>query len=216
MPRPSRSNHRNVRQLIRHAAIELFSRNGFSGTSTRELCSVAGITKPALYHYFPTKEELFRGIVREALDEYKEGMQRASSLAGTAEQRLVEVVWNDFKFTRQQPELLLLLYRVVFAAEPVVDAQGVVASAMAELDALIRIAHVGTRNGEWLGSPEEIALSVLGLSHIQTLRYLVGGQGSLSRSQAQRCVEIALHGCGGVTPAPTRSKPVFRNRARKP
>lgn len=204
MSRPLLSNNRNVRKLVRDAAIELFSRKGFSGTSMRELCDAAGITKPALYHYFPTKDGLFQYIVREALDGYREGMIRALAIEGTAEQRMVEVVWNDFKFTRQESQLLQLLYRVVFAPEPVVEPQGVVASVMEELEVLIKIAHQGMRAGEWVGSPEEIALSVLGLSHIHTLRYMVGGEGSLSRAQAQRCVEIALHGCGGPPGKPRK------------
>ncbi len=196
MKTANEANGRSTRQRILMAGIELFSRNGFAGTNMRELCEAAGVTKPALYHYFASKEDLFRKIVEEALNEYAAGMRRAGAMAGTAEQRMLEVVWNDFKFTRQQPVLLRLLYRVVFGQEAVIPVETVVSSAMEELQVLIEVARDGIRSGEWLGSPEEIAISVLGLSHIHTLRYLVGGEGSLSRAQAQRCVEIVLHGCG--------------------
>jgi AcrR family transcriptional regulator len=212
MASPHQPNGRSTRQRILTAAIELFSQSGFAGTSTRELCQAAGITKPVLYHYFATKEDLFRQIVEEALHEYGEGMRRAAVPEGTAEQRLVEVVWNDFKFTRQQPQLLRLLYRVVFAHEAVIPVEDVVSAAMEELNVLLQVARDGIRSGEWLGSPEEIGLSVLGLSHIHTLRYMVGGEGSLSRAQAQRCVEVALHGCGRG--AVSRDKPAA-SKARK-
>lgn len=196
MTSAKKANGHSTRQRILTAAVGLFSKNGFAGTSMRELCEAAGVTKPALYHYFATKEDLFRRIVEEALHEYAEGMRRAAEPEGAAEERLVAVIWNDFKFTKQQPVLLRLLYRVVFGQEAVIPIETVISSAMEELKVLIEVAQDGIRSGEWLGSPEEIAISVLGLSHIHTLRYMVGGQGSLSRAQAQRCVEIALHGCG--------------------
>lgn len=195
------SNMHGKRQAVRQAAIRLFSTRGFAGTSTRELCRAARVTKPVLYHYFKSKEALFRQLIEEALNDYCEGMLRAARTAGSVEERFVQVVWNDFKFTRKEPELLRLLYRVVFAGEPAGHAQTVVGSAMQELEVLLVIARQGIRSGEWLGSPEEIALSILGLSHIQTLRYLVGGEGRLSLAQARRCVEIGLRGCSAI-PAP--------------
>jgi AcrR family transcriptional regulator len=200
------SEMQNKRQAIRLAAIRLFSTRGFAGTSTRELCRAAGVTKPVLYHYFASKEGLFQQLVEEALADYGEGITRAAEAEESAEERFVAVVWNDFRFTRREPELLRLLYRVVFAGEPVVHAQTVVASAMQEMQVLLEIAHRGVSDGEWLGSPEEIALSVLGLSHIQTLRYLVGGEGRLSQAQARRCVEVALRGCAIAQAPPPRGR----------
>jgi AcrR family transcriptional regulator len=202
----SNSDIHGKRQAIRRAAIRLFSTRGFAGTSTRELCHAAGVTKPVLYHYFANKEALFRQLIEEALSDYREGTVRAGAAGGSAEDRFVEVVWNDFKFTRKEPELLRLLYRVVFAGEPAVPAQTVVASAMQEMEVLLEVARQGIRQGEWLGSPDEIALSVLGLSHIQTLRYLVGGEGRLSLAQARRCVEIALRGCATMPAASGRAR----------
>ena len=60
---------RPVRQAIRDAAIELFSEKGYAATTTREICQRAGITKPVLYYYFGSKEQLFREVVLDACNE---------------------------------------------------------------------------------------------------------------------------------------------------
>ncbi|MCQ8241412.1 TetR/AcrR family transcriptional regulator [Rhizosaccharibacter radicis] len=48
------------------AALELFWRHGFEGTSLSDLTRAMGITRPSLYATFGNKEELFR----KALDRY--------------------------------------------------------------------------------------------------------------------------------------------------
>ncbi|MEO8153524.1 MAG: TetR/AcrR family transcriptional regulator [Rhizobacter sp.] len=49
-------------QLIGIAA-ELFVRKGYEGTSLRDIAEKAGITKAALYYWFPEKETLFKRVV---------------------------------------------------------------------------------------------------------------------------------------------------------
>src|ERR1700757_3569083 len=46
------------------AAVPLFARNGFSGTTTRELAEAAGISEALLFRHFPTKKALYREILR--------------------------------------------------------------------------------------------------------------------------------------------------------
>jgi AcrR family transcriptional regulator len=41
------------------AAERLFARNGYDKTSTKDIAEAAGLTAPALYHYFDSKEILF-------------------------------------------------------------------------------------------------------------------------------------------------------------
>lgn len=49
-------------QLVSIAA-ELFARKGYEGTSLRDIAEQAGITKAALYYWFPEKEALFQRVV---------------------------------------------------------------------------------------------------------------------------------------------------------
>ncbi len=54
-------------QKIIEAASKLFSRKGFAATKTREIAEEAGINLALLNYYFGSKENLFKGVVKEKL-----------------------------------------------------------------------------------------------------------------------------------------------------
>src|SRR5271170_823021 len=53
------------RQAIVERAVPLFARKGFAGTTTRELAEAAGISEALLFRHFPSKQLLYREILRE-------------------------------------------------------------------------------------------------------------------------------------------------------
>jgi TetR/AcrR family transcriptional regulator, transcriptional repressor of aconitase len=46
------------------AAVPLFARKGFAGTTTKELAEVAGISEALLFRHFPSKKHLYDEILR--------------------------------------------------------------------------------------------------------------------------------------------------------
>ena len=58
------------RSLILEAALQLFSKQGYRGTSIREIAEAAGLSTGNVYHHFPDKEALFRTL----LDQYWEAI----------------------------------------------------------------------------------------------------------------------------------------------
>jgi len=52
------------RRAIVSAAVPLFARKGFAGTTTRELAEAAGISEALLFRHFPSKQLLYREILR--------------------------------------------------------------------------------------------------------------------------------------------------------
>src|SRR4029077_19181515 len=53
------------RKAIVAARVPLFSRKGFSGTTTRELAEAAGISEALLFRHFPSKQLLYREILQQ-------------------------------------------------------------------------------------------------------------------------------------------------------
>jgi len=49
------------------AALQIFAEKGFAGAKVEEIATRAGLSKGAVYLYFPTKEDLFRAVVQQAV-----------------------------------------------------------------------------------------------------------------------------------------------------
>lgn len=64
MPRPAKVRPEEPgRQKILEAGLQLFGERGYEATSIAEIGARAAITKSVLYHYFPSKGELYREIM---------------------------------------------------------------------------------------------------------------------------------------------------------
>jgi len=55
-------------QILR-AALDIFSRRGFHGATIREIASTAGLAEGTIYLYFPSKQEVLRGVIGLIADE---------------------------------------------------------------------------------------------------------------------------------------------------
>jgi len=62
---------------ILDAARSLFIEKQYADVSLREITQIAGVTKGALYHHFPTKEDLYLQTIYRCLDEVKETTQNS-------------------------------------------------------------------------------------------------------------------------------------------
>lgn len=49
------------------AALASFAERGYAATKLEQVAAAAGISKGTIYLYFPTKEDLFRAVVRQAV-----------------------------------------------------------------------------------------------------------------------------------------------------
>jgi len=57
------------RQEIIRAAMEVFARNGFGGSTTRKIAENAGISEAMIYSHFRNKQDLYTAIIDEKLQE---------------------------------------------------------------------------------------------------------------------------------------------------
>ena len=56
------------REVILDAALEVFSTHGFRGATLDQIAEVAGLSKPNLLYYFPSKEAVHRALLTGLLD----------------------------------------------------------------------------------------------------------------------------------------------------
>jgi AcrR family transcriptional regulator len=73
---------RDTRQRILRVATELFSEQGYDGTSLRQLADRLGFTKAALYYHFQSKDEILEALidpVLEMLDDLVERLEKTQN-----------------------------------------------------------------------------------------------------------------------------------------
>lgn len=80
-------------QELLEAALALFIEKGFAATRSEEVAARAGVSKGTLYLYYPSKEELFKAVVRANLASHiAEGMQIAAQHQGSMAELLALVL----------------------------------------------------------------------------------------------------------------------------
>ncbi len=87
-------------QELLEAALALFVEKGFAATRAEEVAKRAGVSKGTLYLYYPSKEELFKAVVRQNLTSLiAEGEQLAGSFEGSSADLLallIQTWWERF------------------------------------------------------------------------------------------------------------------------
>ncbi|MFB3814981.1 MAG: TetR/AcrR family transcriptional regulator [Terriglobales bacterium] len=110
-------------ERILEAAAQLFSRQGFNGTSTRAIARLADVNETTLFRYFVRKRDLFWAVIASRLQRVRMRRELQNSLASDAD--LEEVLPMIFEFLVQtvqyQPELMRLLYFSALELRPAAE-----------------------------------------------------------------------------------------------
>ncbi|MBQ6640212.1 MAG: TetR family transcriptional regulator [Saccharopolyspora sp.] len=93
-------------------AVQLFNERGYDGTSMEDLSRKLGISKSAIYHHVPSKEELLRLAVDRALDGLFATAALARELPGSALTRLEHLVRGSVLVLVERLPFVTLLLRV--------------------------------------------------------------------------------------------------------
>ena len=97
----------DTRQRIQEVARELFLQQGVQRTSLQDIADKLGITKPALYYHFSSREELVRSIVVPLIDEGERFVADQENRGDASARELLEGYF-DF-FYRHREDLTLVL-----------------------------------------------------------------------------------------------------------
>src|SRR5579863_1320314 len=101
---------------ILDAAVQLFSRQGFAGSSTHEIARLAGVSEVTVFRHFPRKKDLFWAATESRLRRLRISLELRNRLKSDEDPRtalpgivelLVEIVY-------QHPETVRLLYLSLF------------------------------------------------------------------------------------------------------
>ena len=95
------------------AALDLFVEKGFAATRAEEVAARAGVSKGTLFLYFPSKEELFKAVVRENISgRFQEWNQEFQTFEGNTPDMLrycMKIWWDRIGATRASGITKLIL-----------------------------------------------------------------------------------------------------------
>lgn len=91
---PTRQRRKETRpQELLDAALDLFVEKGFAATRSEEVAQRAGVSKGTLYLYYPSKEELFKAVIRQKLSNLiAEGQELVQQFEGSSSELLTELI----------------------------------------------------------------------------------------------------------------------------
>jgi len=102
------------RERLLAAATELFSRKGYSATTTREIVGVAGVTKPVLYYYFRNKEGIYLDLMHKATNKFEAMLDAFRTESGTPKKRILSFCDQIFALILENIEIVRLVYSIYY------------------------------------------------------------------------------------------------------
>lgn len=100
------------REQVLVAGLDLFVRNGYYGTTTKEIAETLGISPGLMFHYFKSKDELYI----ELLTELNKGMSTATGMPEFSKmnpleifEKMLAVIIGSFKESPHSAKFFLLV-----------------------------------------------------------------------------------------------------------
>ncbi|MGW4562709.1 TetR/AcrR family transcriptional regulator [Streptomyces sp. NPDC004561] len=91
-------------QQMLDAAVRIFGRRGYMAASMDEIAELAGVSKPLVYLYLNSKEDLFTACIRREAAALTEAVRAAVVLELPAERQLWDGVQAFFAHTAEHPD----------------------------------------------------------------------------------------------------------------
>jgi AcrR family transcriptional regulator len=148
------------REVILDAALEVFARRGFHGSSIDEIAQAAGVSKALIYEHFPSKRELHVSLLERHVQEIFERLAAAAATSDPGEVRLRAGVDAFLEFVETRRAAFRMLFRD--AVEP--DVAELVASVQLQTAAAVA-GMIATEPRERRGDPERDRQGIEMLGH---------------------------------------------------
>jgi TetR/AcrR family transcriptional regulator, cholesterol catabolism regulator len=98
MPRPGR------KENVVEAAVTLFSKKGYHGTTVRDIAVQSGMLSGSLYAHISSKEDLLFEIVSKAADQFMAAVEPIVTSSATAEAKLRQAMAAHIRVVEQNRE----------------------------------------------------------------------------------------------------------------
>lgn len=109
------------RAAILDAALEVFSQHGFRGTTLDQIAQSAGLSKPNVLYYFPSKEAIHQALLSGLLDDWLEPLRDLGPTLAEGREPVDEIVayvLRKLNMSREMPRESRLFANEIIQGAP--------------------------------------------------------------------------------------------------
>jgi AcrR family transcriptional regulator len=184
-----------VRERLLAVTTELFARKGYAATTTREIVTAAGVTKPVLYYYFRNKEGIFLELMQRASQQLEAVVDASLLASGSSQQRLLHLCDRVLGLIVEKIEVVRLIYAIYYGPSQGAPFFDVDAVYQKLFDTLRQMVVDGIRKGELRKEdPEDMTWAVLGAIHVTMENELSHPERELGQKGLRRILTLIFGG----------------------
>ncbi|MGX9798704.1 TetR/AcrR family transcriptional regulator [Pediococcus acidilactici] len=105
------------------AALDLFAKYGYDGTSTAQVAAAAGVSQATIFKYFKTKQDLLKAIIKPVLENffpvYRDDLLAKLRRYNSLEELVHFLVRDRYRFMVENGDAAMILLTEVFTNEEV-------------------------------------------------------------------------------------------------
>jgi AcrR family transcriptional regulator len=111
-------------EKIREEAVKQFAKKGYDGTSIKDITKEIGITAPALYAHYSSKEDLFLNVFCEAVGDLTNNIRGA--IVNSNSESVDKILYSIYsaymnEIFSMKPKSLLILRNTMFPCETLTE-----------------------------------------------------------------------------------------------
>jgi AcrR family transcriptional regulator len=186
------------REQLLQVARKVFAQRGYHTVTMDDVASEAGITKPILYDHFPSKRDLYRGLLEVDLATLRKRIEAALESSPGNRERIRASFQAYFDFMDDEGEgFRLLMKEAVGAEEEFRELVG-----RFREDVLGAVTEVMIRESQGRLSrqeAEDVALGLIGMAET-VAQHEPGRSKRERRKTVETLVRLAWRGITGLTP----------------
>ncbi|HTL07966.1 MAG TPA: TetR family transcriptional regulator [Chitinophagaceae bacterium] len=155
----------NTEEKIKNAAREVFHKNGFAATRTRDIATAAGINLALLNYYFRSKQKLFDIIMLETLQGFVRSLLEVFNEEQSSFEKKLEIfAERHIELMRQHPGVpIFILSEIRSSPESLIQKMGVVDLILKT--AFVRQLRQGIKEGRFAPvEPLHVVMNLLGMT----------------------------------------------------
>ncbi|MBN2366355.1 MAG: TetR/AcrR family transcriptional regulator [Calditrichaeota bacterium] len=186
----------NTRVLIFKTAARLFSEKGYNGVSMREISEMSGISKPAIYYHFKSKEQIYRSLMETALNYNSRQLEILDGKEIPIRDKITELAKMRFRQVLKYPELAKFFVILITGVEKLPFLEEIVREVKDRQKRIFDLIKNGVEKGEF-GNTARSSMAAdifLGALLYYIIRQLNSMKIILTDELAEEIVEILFKG----------------------